>query len=97
MTEIYGKYLSAIRSFVTGAAPEAVTSQELGEILALAKSHSTSGIVCYVYMSHPEQAAAESLGALRRQCLSQISLYGSRAELAKLLAANFLFQTGSIL
>lgn len=86
MNEFYEKYLCALRSFLWGTAPERLGPQELEDMLALAKNHSTSGIVCYVYMSHPELVAPETLGVLRRQCLGQISLYGSRAELAKLLA-----------
>lgn len=88
MKEIYAKYLSALRAFVQGTAPENTDAAELKELLELAAINSTGGILCHAYMSHPDRIAPEFLPLLRKQCYQEISLYARRAEQMRQLAAE---------
>lgn len=83
MKEIYRKYLSALRAFVHGSAPAELKTEEVPELLNLARINSTCGIVCYAYMTHPELADGRALPGFRKLCLQEISLYARRAELMK--------------
>lgn len=85
MKDIYCKYLSALRSFVQGTAPEKVDTAQFQALLELAKINSTGGIVCYAYMTHPEQTAQELLPLIRKLCYSEIGMFSRRAEQMKLL------------
>lgn len=88
MKDINRKYLSALHSFVQGAAPETVAAEEWKELMELARIHSTRGILCHVYMRHPGLTDPALLPALRRQCLQEIDLYNRRAEQMRQLAAK---------
>lgn len=88
MSDIYRKYLSALRSFVQGGAPEAVGEAEWPELLQVAGINSTAGIVCYVYMHHPQQIPPQLLPGLRRQCMLEVSQYTQRAQQMRRLAAE---------
>lgn len=85
MKELYSKYLSALRAFLHGTAPQKLNPEETGEFLNLAQINSTSGIVCHSYMTHPDLADPQALPLMRKQCLHEISVYSRRAELMKLL------------
>ena len=86
MKEIYGKYLSVLRSFVGGSAPEAVSGEEWPELWELARIHNTMGILSFVYMHHPQLVPEEVRPGLRKLCLGEISLYARRAEQMRQLA-----------
>lgn len=88
MSEIDRKYLSALRAFVQGDAPEAVGPEEWPELARLAGINSTAGIVCYVYMRHPELIPPELRPELRRQCTREVALYTQRAQQMLQLAAR---------
>lgn len=88
MNEIERKYMSVLRSFVEGSAPEPVTGEELPRLLELARIHSTLGICCHGYLRHPECVPRELLPRLRRICLQEIALYSRRGEQMKTLAAR---------
>ena len=88
MKEIYTKYLSVLRSFVQGTAPDKLEMQTLEKVMELAKINSTAGILSYAYMSHPELVEPQVRAYLRRQCFSEIALYSQRAEMTKILAAE---------
>ena len=88
MNEIYMKYLSGMRAFVQSTVPEKPERQELGQLMELARVHSTVGILCYVYMSHPELVEPDVRAQLRRHCLGEISLYTRRGEQTRRLSAE---------
>lgn len=89
MNEIYSKYLAALRSFVDGTAPERAGVEAWRQMMHLARINSTAGILCYVYMNHPELLAEELRAGLRRQCIEEIKLYAMRAAHMQQLAAEF--------
>lgn len=89
MSEIYRKYLSVLRAFVQDSVPEAAGLEEWDGLMNLARINSTVGIVCYVYMMHPEQLSPELRPGLREQCFREIALYAQRAEWMRQLAAEF--------
>lgn len=88
MNNTYEKYLSALRAFVQGTAPETMTPEELGGLMELAKINSTGGILSYTYMSRPGLVDPAVRAQLRRQCLGEIALYTQRAEMTKVLSAE---------
>lgn len=88
MKEIYFKYLSALRAFVQGTAPEKLETAQQDALFQLANKNLTGGIVCYAYMSHPELAPPELLPRLKKQCFGEIALYARRAEQMKSLAVQ---------
>ena len=88
MKEIYRKYLCALRAFVQGSVPEKLEPGELEELLDLAGIHSTVGIVCHVYRSHPELVEPRYHAELRRRCLAELSVQAGRAEYTRHLAAE---------
>lgn len=88
MKDIYEKYLAVLRAFVQGTAPEKLEPQELQQVMELAKINSTGGILCYVYMGHPELVDPAAHAAMRRHCLGEITMFGRRTELAKMLAGE---------
>ena len=85
MQPIYGKYLAALRAFGQNSAPEALSAEEAQEVLRLAHINRTAGIVCYVYLSHPELVPASLLPGMRRLCYADIELYSQRSSRMKLL------------
>lgn len=85
MKEIYDKYLSILRAFVQKSAPPLLDTAELKEILNLAYINSTSAMVYYVYLSHPELIDNASFPDLRTQCFQSIALYAKRADKMKTL------------
>lgn len=89
MKEIYSIYLSVLRSFVKGTAPEKVTAENWQKMLELAHINNTKGILCHVYMSHPDLVPEEIRPFLRRQCLQEVAVYAQRAEAMKQLAEVF--------
>ena len=88
MNDLYEKYLGVLRAFVQGTAPEAMESQEMMQVMELARINSTGGILSYVYMSHPELLEPAVHAYMRRQCRGEIARYSRRVELTKLLAAE---------
>lgn len=86
MKEIYDKYLSVLRVFVQGNAPEKLEPQELIQVMNLSKINSTGGILSYVYLPHRELVDPQMHMQMRRQCHAEIAMYTRRVELAKLLA-----------
>lgn len=85
MKETYRHYLSALRSFLHGTAPEALSPEALHRLLELAMINSTGGIVAYAYRTHPDRTDPQTIPALKKLCFQEISLYSRRAELMKLL------------
>ena len=80
MNELYLKYLAAMRAFVQGSVPDAVSQEEWNGLAKLAHIHSAEGILCYVYMTHSELVPPEVQPQLRKLCLQSIALYAGRAE-----------------
>ncbi|MBO5128761.1 MAG: nucleotidyltransferase family protein [Oscillospiraceae bacterium] len=89
MIESSLKYLSALRSFVQRTAPEPVRAEEWDSLISLAHINSTVGILCSVYMNHPDRIPAELRPPLRRLCHQEIALYAQRSDLMRQLAAEF--------
>ncbi len=88
MHEVYPKYLAALRSFVQGSAPEALTEEQWRKLLELAYIHSTQGILCHVYLAHPELVNPAQRPTLRQMCFNEVGLYATRAEKMAQLAAQ---------
>ena len=88
MKQIYETYISILRSFVQGTAPEPMEPGVLAQVAELARIHSTGGILNHVCLSVPGLVDPALRGQLRRRCLSEINLYARRAELARHLAAE---------
>ena len=89
MKEVYWIYLSVLRSFVKGTAPEKVTAENWQKLLELAHINNTKGILCHVYLSYPDMVPEEIQPFLRRQCLQEVAFYAQRAEAMKQLAEVF--------
>lgn len=83
MKETYKKYLSVLRAFVQGSAPDHLDGAQVNEIMNLANINSTGGIVCYEYMTHPELVGSDILPLMRKQCLHETAYYARRAEQVK--------------
>lgn len=88
MQEIYSKYLAALRAFVQGTAPEALSAQQWQQLLELSYINNTQGIVAHVYMSHPELVEPQLRPTLRQLCFSEVNLYAARADQMTALAAK---------
>ncbi len=89
MNGIYQKYLAVLRAFVGNGVPEAVSSEEWPKLWELARINNTMGILCSVYMHHPQLIPDEIRPSLRKLCFSEIGLYTQRAELMRNLAEKF--------
>ena len=80
MHEVYSQYMAALRSFVQGSAPQALTEEQWRKLMELSYIHSTQGIVCHVYLSHPELVSPELRPKLRQMCFHEVGIYATRAE-----------------
>ena len=89
MQEVFSKYLAALRAFVQGSAPEALSAQQWQKLLELSYIHNTQGIISHVYMSHPELVEPQLRPSLRQTCLSEVSLYAARADQMTALASRY--------
>lgn len=89
MSEIYRKYLAALRSFVGNTEPEKVEQDEWHALMELAHINNTAGILSCVYMQYPELVSREDFAALRQNCYGQIALYAQRADQMRQLAKEF--------
>lgn len=89
MNRIYQKYLAVLRAFVGNGVPEPVSGEEWPKLWKLARINNTMGILCSVYMHHPQLIPDEIRPSLRKLCFSEIGLYTQRAELMRNLAEEF--------
>lgn len=89
MNDLYRIYLSALRSFVQGSAPEAVSEELWPRLMELTHINNTKGIVSHVYMANAEKLPAQLRSTLRHLCLHEVSLYAQRASHMAQLAAEF--------
>lgn len=88
MHEVYPKYLAALRCFVQGSAPEALSEEQWRKLMELGYIHSTQGILCHVYLTHPELFDPAQRPALRQMCFNEVGIYATRAEQMVQLAAQ---------
>lgn len=88
MQDIYPKYIAALRSFVQGTAPEALSQEQWQKLMELSYIHNTQGILAHVYLSHPGLVDPQLRPSLRQLCFNQVSLYATRAEQMVQLAAQ---------
>lgn len=86
MKKSYEEYLSILRAFVQDAVPEIAEITELTKLMNLAYINSTLGLVCCMFMKHPQLVPPESMPFVRKHCLHDIYLYTERAESMKALA-----------
>lgn len=89
MNDIYRIYLSALRAFVRGSAPEPVPQEQWAALMELARINSTLGILSHVYLNHPDLTPEQLRPVLRRQCLQEAAMYAARGNQMALLAAEF--------
>ncbi len=89
MNDIFRIYLSVLRAFVRGAAPEPVEEEQWAPLMELAHINNTKGILCHVYMNHPALIPDRIRPTLRRQCLQEVALYAARGNQMLRLAEAF--------
>ena len=89
MNDIFRIYLSVLRAFVQGAAPEPVEEEQWAPLMELAHINNTKGILCHVYMNHPALIPDRIRPTLRRQCLQEVALYAARGNQMLRLAEAF--------
>lgn len=85
MKPIYKDYVAFLNSFVHDTIPELKGKVDYPELIKLSKINSTEGIVNYIFMKNPEMLSPEYRGYMKKQCLSEISMYSRRAEQMKVL------------
>ena len=88
MHEVYPQYMAALRSFVQGSTPEALTAEQWRKLMELSYIHSTQGILSHVYLSHPELVSSDLRPRLRQMCFNEVGIYATRAEQMVQLAAQ---------
>jgi len=85
MKQIYKEYMAFLKSFVQDTKLAIEEQVDYEQLLQVARINSTEGIVNYVFMKNPGMLDPKYQGFIRRQCLSEISLYSRRAEQMKAL------------